>query len=145
MQRVARSFLRSLSTAPSSAAATPWFVDPGYSSRPAPPHLPSKPSDSHPPLPEGVPNALRHLHAALADSPHLPYSPPRGRRMRGGTDSGEGLEGRIKGLPESGGIWNWIVLAQVRNELAILHTIFTMPLRSKRAPRSVEQSSRSFG
>jgi hypothetical protein len=144
MQRLARSALRTLSTstASSSAApAAPWFVDPAYVDRPSPPHMPAKPHTALPPLPEGVPRALAQLHAALADSPHLepgtllvrtpietpqgpplPYSPPKGRRMRGGTEFGEGVEGRIKGVPESGGIWSWIMLAQVNSYLVFLLT-----------------------
>jgi len=78
------------------------------------------------PLPLGVPPALRHLHAKMAQSPYLepsqllvrepipqppgpplPISEPKGRRKRGRTYAGEGLL-------EPGGIWNWIVLAQVK-------------------------------
>jgi hypothetical protein len=40
--------------------------------------------------------------------PPLPISEPKGRRRRGRTYAGEGLL-------EPGGIWDWIVLAQVQS------------------------------
>jgi hypothetical protein len=39
--------------------------------------------------------------------PPLPFSMPRGRRRRGGSDAGEGVSEHV------GGIWRWVVLAQV--------------------------------
>ncbi|KZV99105.1 hypothetical protein EXIGLDRAFT_606152 [Exidia glandulosa HHB12029] len=41
--------------------------------------------------------------------PALPFSSPRGRRRRGSTYAGEGLP-----LPGSGDIWDWVVLATVK-------------------------------
>jgi hypothetical protein len=113
----------------------PWFVDPAFETRPAPPHQPARATDSHPPLPADASASapLARLHAALATSPllepatlvvcrppsrppgpALPEAEPRGRRRRGGTDLGEGVE-RMRGVPESGGMWAWVVLAQVRD------------------------------
>jgi hypothetical protein len=121
------------SSSPSSdSPALPWFVDPAYTSRSAPPHLPARPiTGTAPPIPADAPAAVRTLHAALLGSPHLepaallvtrpppsppgpplPQAMPRGRRKRGGTELGEGVEG-MRGVPESGGIWSWVVLAQV--------------------------------
>ena len=78
------------------------------------------------PIPLGVPGILRTLHKDLSVLPHLdqsvleickpiessvgpplPHALPQGRRRRGRTDYG-------MGVPEtSGGLWKWIVLAQV--------------------------------
>jgi hypothetical protein len=107
----------------SSTSSVPWFVDtqPALTIRQKPPHLPQS-------LPENIPAALGTLHAVLSNSPHLepstlqvrepiqimvgprlPYARPKGRRKRGGSYFGEGV-------PDvSSGIWNWIVLAQVRS------------------------------
>jgi hypothetical protein len=114
----------------------PWFVDPAFETRPAPPHQqPVRTGDSHPPFPPEAASvsSLERLYGALSKSPllepatllvckppnrppgpALPEAMPRGRRKRGGTDLGEGVE-RLKGVPESGGMWNWIVLAQVKD------------------------------
>jgi hypothetical protein len=122
-----------VSSSPSSdSPALPWFVDPAYTVRSAPPHLPARPiTGTAPPIPADAPAAVRTLHAALLGSPYLepaallvtrpppsppgpplPQAMPRGRRKRGGTELGEGVEG-MRGVPESGGIWSWVVLAQV--------------------------------
>ncbi|KAH9999117.1 hypothetical protein BJV77DRAFT_940177, partial [Russula vinacea] len=110
---------------PSSSLSSrvPWFID---SSEPSLP----QPTTSHKgtlhPLPLGIPVALQALHAQLVQSPYLepskllirdpipqptgpplPMSTPRGRRKRGGTYAGEGLL-------EPGNLWNWIILAQVK-------------------------------
>ncbi|KAI0261023.1 hypothetical protein BC834DRAFT_830769 [Gloeopeniophorella convolvens] len=101
----------------------PWFVDPAEASRAAQAQAPKVVVA---PLPPNVPMALQHLHAQLAQSPHLdpsellvrdpipqppgpplPVIQPKGRRKRGRTYSGEGFL-------EPGGLWNWIVLAQVK-------------------------------
>ncbi|KAI0048533.1 hypothetical protein FA95DRAFT_1557890 [Auriscalpium vulgare] len=112
----------------STVSPTPWFVDPEEAARlqrHAPPHLPAS-APTLPPLPAAAPPAIRALHAQLAQSPllepdallvrepipqppgpPLPYAPPKGRRRRGGTYFGEGFL-------EPGGIWSWVVLAQVK-------------------------------
>lgn len=100
----------------------PWFVDaePALSVRHLPPHLAPKT------LPENLPDPIRHLHATLGQSPllepssldvrepaaplsgpPLPRRAPQGRRRRGGTYYGEGIE------EDRGGVWDWFVLAQV--------------------------------
>ncbi|THH07650.1 hypothetical protein EW146_g9256 [Bondarzewia mesenterica] len=103
----------------------PWFVDSEiepFHYRSAPPHLPPRLT----PLPESVPTPIRILHAQLSQSPHLepssllvrdpiptppgpplPEAVPKGRRKRGRTYAGEGVM-------QHGGVWTWIVLAQVK-------------------------------
>ncbi|KAF9053608.1 hypothetical protein BDZ89DRAFT_938982, partial [Hymenopellis radicata] len=80
-----------------------------------------------PPLPADVPPTLQKLHAELAGVPHLdaehlmvsrammfmpgpplPLRMPQGRRKRGGTYPGESI------YDTPSGIWNWLVLAQVK-------------------------------
>lgn len=97
-----------------------------------PPHIAQEEfAPTLPPLPADVDasSPLAHLHAALQNSPFLeagtllvrepisttpgpplPLAMPHGRRKRGGTYFGEGLGDAL----ESGGIWNWIMVAQVR-------------------------------
>lgn len=108
------------------AIASPWFVDPEpqSSQKQAPPHLTPKVQDFPPNLPE----AIRQLYTRLAQSPllepstldvresiapppglPLPKRPPQGRRRRGGTYAGEGID-----EDAVGGIWNWVVIAQVK-------------------------------
>lgn len=108
------------------ATASPWFVDPEpqSSQKQAPPHLTPKVQDFPPNLPE----AIRQLYTKLAQSPllepstldvresiapppglPLPKRPPQGRRRRGGTYAGEGID-----EDAVGGIWNWVVVAQVK-------------------------------
>lgn len=102
----------------------PWFVDPTPFVRQKAPHLVQNgPS----PLPEGVPSVIQNLHAVLKISPHLdqsellvcepiptlpgpplPDAIPKGRRKRGRTYAGEGVAPGMVG-----GLWNWIILAQV--------------------------------
>ncbi|KAI0247052.1 hypothetical protein BJV78DRAFT_1133953 [Lactifluus subvellereus] len=121
----ARCSLRYLSSiSPSVSSRVPWFVDSSET-------LLTQPASSQrgtlpPPPPPGVPLALQNLHAQLVQSPYLepskllvrnpipqppgpplPMSTPKGRRRRGSTYAGEGFL-------EPGGIWNWIVLAQVK-------------------------------
>ncbi|KAG5646646.1 hypothetical protein DXG03_002636 [Asterophora parasitica] len=91
-----------------------------------PPHLPQRAAKALP-LPENTPSTLRELHAQLAQSPHLetstlvvsePIAPPpgpalprrnpQGRRKRGGTYAGE------SSYDVPGGLWNWVVMAQVK-------------------------------
>lgn len=116
MQRCFRHSLRSHST-----SATPWFIDSPIT------HRPPQTRPSIPPLPENTPNTLKELHARLAQSPHLdlstlsvsqprvlapgpplPLRLPHGRRKRGGTYAGES----VYDIP--GGIWNWVMMAQVK-------------------------------
>ncbi|OCH89111.1 hypothetical protein OBBRIDRAFT_813317 [Obba rivulosa] len=128
---------RSLSSAASPSSSTappsiPWFVDPAeYAPQPpSPAPSPLRHAQSFPPLPAALPPSgpIARLHAALAASPHiepgmlvvrepvptplgppLPEQPVKGRRRRRGvTNSGEGIDA------ETGGIWSWIVLAQVK-------------------------------
>jgi hypothetical protein len=127
MQRCCRPLLQTLGRRAQSTA-TPWFVDPPSeleASRSIP--LPKPNHVVIPPLPENTPSTLRELHAHLAQSPHLdlttlsvsqplglppgrplPLRLPHGRRKRGGTYSGES----VYDVP--GGIWNWVVMAQVK-------------------------------
>ena len=116
---------RQLSTATTSTTGRlPWFVDPTPFVRQKAPHIVQ---NDPAPLPEGVPTAIKNLHAALKTSPHLdqsellvrepiptppgpplPETIPKGRRKRGRTYAGEGVA-----IGTVGGLWNWIVLAQV--------------------------------
>lgn len=111
-------------TTTSTAGRLPWFVDPTPFVRQKAPHLVQ---NGPAPLPEGVPTVIQNLHAALKTSPHLdqsellvcepiptppgpplPEALPKGRRKRGRTYVGEGVA-----MGVVGGLWNWIVLAQV--------------------------------
>jgi len=122
------------STSSSNLSPLPWFIDPpelipGTSTE-------NKVSTSHPhrsaplpSLPAAIPpdSPIAQLRAALRDSPHLepgtlivrepiptvpgpplPDSVPKGRRKRGRTYAGEGV------YDHTGGIWSWIVVAQVK-------------------------------
>lgn len=129
-----RQAYRHLSVAPSTSqfsAPVPWFVDPepvpeAFSRRSDPPHLPSKHCATPPQLPSNVPNSLKELHAVMWQSPHLepstlvicepkpkapgpplPHTLPKGRRKRGRSYAGEGV------IEPLGGIWSWVVMAQV--------------------------------
>ena len=81
-------------------------------------------------LPPDLPEHLHELHAELVKlpllepgrleirppldtppGPPLPFTLPRGRRRRGGTDAGVGVP-----VPESS-LWKWIVLAQVSEHI----------------------------
>ncbi|KAF4608412.1 hypothetical protein EYR40_000757 [Pleurotus pulmonarius] len=122
LRRICRPTQRSLST-------TPWFVDTeAFLQRPPPPHLTENPLTTRPPpLPKDVPHTIKELHNQLASSPHLepstilvdrslgrvmgpplPLRKPQGRRQRGGTNAGESA------FDIPGGLWNWVVLAQVK-------------------------------
>lgn len=153
----------SSSAAPSAASsslspsALPWFMDPSdvestpspYSRRVGIPQAAARPL---PPLPLDLPSnhAIVRLHAELKASPHLepgtllvrspiptatgPPLPPsmaKGRRKRGRTYVGEGV------LDNMGGIWEWVVIAQVRppNPCRLTYGL-TAPSRSKRAQRT---------
>jgi len=118
-----RHFSSVASVASSLPTRVPWFIDSSETS-----FTPKtfSPEQTLLPLPPGVPSVLHDLHAQLARSPYLepskllvrdpipqppgpplPMSNPRGRRKRGATYVGEGLL-------EPGNLWNWIVLAQVK-------------------------------
>ncbi|KAG9226367.1 hypothetical protein CCMSSC00406_0003246 [Pleurotus cornucopiae] len=122
LRRICRPTQRSLST-------TPWFVDTeAFLQRPPPPHLTENPLTTRPPpLPKDVPHTIKELHSQLTSSPHLepstivvdrslgrvmgpplPLRKPQGRRKRGGTNAGESA------FDIPGGVWNWVVLAQVK-------------------------------
>jgi hypothetical protein len=104
--------------------STPWFVDTPSIVRPLP--QPNR-AVIIPPLPENIPSTLKELHDRLSQSPHLdlstlsvsqplssspefplPLRLPHGRRKRGGTYAGES----IYDIP--GGIWDWVIMAQVK-------------------------------
>lgn len=114
------------SYAPSSSSARPWFVDDDRDTRLQPPPHFSSPAQTST-LPDDIPEHIIALHDALCKSPHLqaggvqvrpplPTHPgpvlletqPKGRRRRGGTNSGIGIP------DASSGPWRWLVLAQVR-------------------------------
>lgn len=128
---------RTLSTGVPSASM-PWFVDPedieppAFVRRPIPPHLPEVPYQ----LPSGIPEPVRVLYNELSTSPYLepstlvareppqippgpplPVRLPHGRRKRGGTYAGESC------LDSSGGIWNWVIMAQVMLVWSVLGTV----------------------
>jgi len=116
-----------------SVGHVPWFVDPqslrqSFNQRPSPPHIPKAIAA----IPEDAPEVLKHLHMDLIKSPHLdlselvvssavapapgpalPLRAPHGRRRRGGTYAGESSY-EMGG----GGLWNWVVIAQVRHFLS---------------------------
>lgn len=113
----------------SPSAPKPWFIDSEDSETAAifehspPPHLPEPPNE----LPANIPEPIRVLYNKLLTSPFLepstlvareplrippgpsrPARKPKGRRrIRGVTYAGEST------LEASGGIWNWVVMAQV--------------------------------
>lgn len=113
------------------SAGTPWFVDPNpitpsFLHRPSPPHIPTTQGKA-PLVPSDAPDILKQLHAKLLESPHLdtsrlvvspsvlpepgpplPLRAPHGRRKRGGTYAGES-----KYDETGGGIWDWVISAQV--------------------------------
>lgn len=125
----------SSSSSSSRSTPIPWFIDPSDvhspsrpSLRPSTLHLKS-PSTALAPLPPSIPptSIISRLHTALSASPHLepgallvrepipteigpplPDASPKGRRKRGRTYAGEGLQ------EGTSGIWSWIILAQVR-------------------------------
>ena len=128
------------SNSSSAPSPLPWFVDPGeeehwtspYDRRVAIPQTPTRPLA---PLPAAIPHdhPIARLHAELKVSPHLepgtllvrepiptatgpplPPSAPKGRRRRGGTNAGQGVN------EDLGGIWQWVVIAQVR---PLCHTL----------------------
>ncbi|KAJ6596812.1 hypothetical protein DFH09DRAFT_1132799 [Mycena vulgaris] len=105
-------------------SSVPWFLAEGFPARAAPPHLHL--SDP-PPLPPDAPQPIKDLHAQLVQSPlldpttlivsqprslpegpALPHREPQGRRKRGGTYHGESM------YEVPGSLWNWIVMAQVK-------------------------------
>ena len=125
---------RSLATSShaSESTSTPWFVDPeetAFAAR----RTQKTPALSRPqtqprtiqPIPDDVPTPIQHLYFQLAQSPllepsyltvqeplamppgpPLPEVAPKGRRRRGRTYGGEGVE-------DSTGLWDWVIMAQV--------------------------------
>lgn len=106
----------------------PWFVDPADEIKPAP-QLDI--TQIHP-VPDDAPAYLKELHTKLYQSPHLekssvvvtrpasiptgpdlPLKAPQGRRRRGGVYATEG----VGGMNMTNGLWNWIVMAQVRTRV----------------------------
>ncbi|KAI0637396.1 hypothetical protein C8Q77DRAFT_1097356 [Trametes polyzona] len=122
------------STAPTTSSPLPWFVDPSDNEPASSPYtrratLPQAPEKPLAPLPAAITpdHPIARLHAELKASPHLepgtllvrepiptangpplPLTPPKGRRKRGGTYAGEGVSENL------GGIWEWLVIAQVK-------------------------------
>ena len=103
-------------------STVPWFIDKSH----APQALIPKPATG-PSVPDHAPQILKLLHSQLLQSPHLdtsvlsvgpsvppppgpplPMLLPHGRRNRGGTFSGESDYDML-----DGGLWSWVVLAQV--------------------------------
>ncbi|KAI6039960.1 hypothetical protein EDC04DRAFT_3061593 [Pisolithus marmoratus] len=107
------------------SAASPWFVDPEPVYRKqAPPHLTPKVQE----FPPNLPDPIKQLYINLTRSPllepftldvresiapppglPLPKRAPQGRRKRGRTYAGEGID-----QDAVGSIWNWVVIAQVK-------------------------------
>ncbi|KAI6039982.1 hypothetical protein EDC04DRAFT_3061625, partial [Pisolithus marmoratus] len=107
------------------SAASPWFVDPEPVYRKqTPPHLTPKVQE----FPPNLPDHINQLYMNLTQSPllepstldvresiapppglPLPKRAPQGRRKRGRTYAGEGID-----QDAVGGIWNWVVIAQVK-------------------------------
>ncbi|KAL1746357.1 hypothetical protein HDZ31DRAFT_34299 [Schizophyllum fasciatum] len=109
------------------ARSAPWFVDPA---EPAARRAPLELAEDAPPVPDAAPAPLKALRHSLVKSPHLdratvlvaPHgelipeagAPPARerrhgvRRKRGGNYSGETL------YEDTGGIWDWVMLAQVK-------------------------------
>lgn len=102
----------------------PWFID-GSKSKEQQPTL--TPTTAIPPVPQDAPEILKHLHSQLVLSPHLeksalsiapaiqpapgpplPLRSPHGRRKRGGTYAGVSAYDS-----DTGGLWSWVVSAQV--------------------------------
>ncbi|KAH9857682.1 hypothetical protein C2E23DRAFT_719648 [Lenzites betulinus] len=122
------------SSTSSTPAPIPWFVDPSEAEAAVSPYgrrssLPQAPTKPVAPLPTALStdHPITHLHAELKASPHLeagtllvcrpiptatgpplPPSMPKGRRKRGRSYVGEGVS------EDTGGIWEWIVIAQVK-------------------------------
>lgn len=110
-----------------SNSKTPWFVDDDPVSSRQQPQNTVQPVIRENSLPPELPPHLVKLHEELSRSPHLepgnvevrpplptepgpplPSALPKGRRRRGRTDFG-------LGVPDTtGGLWKWIVIAQVR-------------------------------
>lgn len=103
-------------------STVPWFIDKSH----APQAFIPKPA-AHPSIPDHAPQIIKLLHSQLLQSPHLdtsalsvgpavppppgpplPMILPHGRRNRGGTYSGESAYD----MPD-GGLWSWVVVAQV--------------------------------
>jgi len=131
IRQCTRTFERQLATGKrfnqsSSSNSIPWFVDKEFA-RPPPPHISLRVPQQPKPLPPDAPEHLANLHHVLCKSPLLdsggvevlPFQPhqpgpslpnqfPKGRRRRGRTEFGIGIP------DNSGGLWKWVVVAQVK-------------------------------
>ncbi|KAI6039958.1 hypothetical protein EDC04DRAFT_2567749 [Pisolithus marmoratus] len=119
---ISHTVTRLLSTNP---AASPWFADPEpVYQKQTPPHLTPKIQEFPPNLPDPIKQLYINLtrspllepstldvHESIAPPPGLPLPKraPQGRRKRGRTYAGEGID-----QDAVGGIWNWVVIAQVK-------------------------------
>ena len=128
-------------------STVPWFIDKPHPY--APQTLIQKPVTNSL-VPDHAPQILKLLHSQLLQSPHLdksalsvgpavppPPGPPlpkilpHGRRSRGGTFSGES----VYDMPD-GGLWSWIVVAQVGYFSKIIAWPMNFPLsQGKRGHR----------
>ncbi|KAH9923943.1 uncharacterized protein BXZ73DRAFT_91355 [Epithele typhae] len=160
----------SSSSSPAGPASLPWFMDPAEDEAPiASPYMRRSAlaqGPPHPPLPVDLPEGhpIARLHAALKVSPHLEpgtllvRSPiptavgppptdalPRGRRKRGRTNLGEGVEVHL------GGLWEWHVIAQVkegtedRGAIESTTRVVRKALLASEPPISLPQKNRRKG
>ena len=136
--------------------ARPWFIldTPAMPREP----LPDSGRAPLPPLDESIPDghplrtlqthmrALPLLDAStvqigrplpLPQGPSLPQTIPRGRRRRGGTYAGEGLP-----LPGGGDMWDWVVLATVKEGTEGRGAVDAVLRSTKRIVRCGESTSR---
>lgn len=139
----ARSITFSLPARNVGRTRAPWFVDPEpvpltYTKRMVPPHLQA--ANDAPSVPVDAPEALKSLHTQLVQSPHLdtselvvspavlpPPGPPlqarapHGRRKRGGIPHKDsGIDSMV------GGIWSWVVIAQVCQASGDTRSVFNI-------------------
>lgn len=145
---------RGFSSAPNNPPVLPWFLEEepvphSFVARPNPPHL--RPKPDRPPVPENAPQPLKQLHAELSESPHLeqstlvvsqPLAPPmgpalplrmpQGRRRRGGTFAG------VSSYDYPGGIWNWVIMAQVGHDVETSHKVLIFSARLRKVPKTEE-------
>lgn len=139
LQRLnSRSLTRTSTTNESVSASRPWFLTDEDDVPPTTGHLTQQEPEqtnaslrpAAPPLPPSLPPHLLTLYAHLSQSPllnvsslvvrrppplteddlaatNIPFRRPQGRRRRGGTETGDGFT-------EPGGMWDWHVVAEVK-------------------------------